>query len=125
MRGRVKVFFDGGCRPMPLGMETAVVVKGRAYVRRGLGPGSSMDAEWLALLHAVEIAGELSLSDPIVLGDALAVIGQANGVVRCPRAFVPHLAALRRFPAVPRIRYVKRTQNLAGIALAGATCRSS
>lgn len=81
MPGRVKVFFDGGCRPPPHGMETAVVVKGRTYVRRDLGPGTSMDGEWLALLHAVEVAGALGLADPIFLGDALAVIGQATGTV--------------------------------------------
>lgn len=117
MQGKVKVFFDGGCRPEPEGMESAVVVRGVSYIRRDLGPGTSMDAEWLALLHAIAVARDLGLSDPVFLGDALAVIGQANGVTRCPAAYARHLQALRATGAPPRIRYVKRAQNLAGIAL--------
>ncbi|MFD1611970.1 reverse transcriptase-like protein [Sphingomonas tabacisoli] len=102
-------------------METAVVVKGRTYIQRGLGVGTSMDAEWLALIHAVKIAHDMGLSDPIFLGDALAVVNQANGTVKCREAFVRHLAELEtlRVASAPlNVRYVKRTQNLAGIALA-------
>jgi ribonuclease HI len=118
--GRVKLFFDGGWRPAT-GMETAVVVHGRDYVRQGLGPGSAMDAEWLALLQAVELAGELGLHEPVFCGDSLAVVGQANGIVRCPSDHIGHrraLAALLARSGTPRIRHVKRSQNLAGIALA-------
>lgn len=122
MRTGVKLFFDGGCRPSPFGMETAVVVQGRLYIRRDLGPGSSMDAEWLALIHAAEIARDLHLTDPVFLGDSLAVIGQATGAVKCRAAYGRHLHALAQIVTAPRIRHVKRTQNLAGIALA---CSSS
>lgn len=118
MRRGIKLFFDGGYRPLPLGMETAVVVQGQAHIRRNLGPGSSMDAEWLALIHAVEIARELHLANPVFLGDALAVIGQATGAVKTREAYVQHRQALAEFSAPLRIRYIKRTQNLAGIALA-------
>ncbi len=103
MRRGVKVFFDGGWRPAT-GMETAVVVRGQEYVRRDLGPGGSLEAEWLALLDAVRIANELGLTDPVFLGDSLAVIARAR-----------HPAAA---PGPVRLRHVKRTQNLAGIALA-------
>jgi ribonuclease HI len=121
MAHRMKLFFDGGCRPAPAGMELAVVVGGRSYVQRGLGPGSSMDAEWLALIAAMRRAHELGTSDPVLLGDAAAVIAQANGTVRCPPSCLRHLQALRALPQPPgrvRIRYIKRAQNLAGIALA-------
>lgn len=121
MRPRLKVYFDGGCRPDPIGMETAVVVKGRTYLQRGLGAGTSMDAEWLALIHAVKIAKDMGLSDPIFLGDALAVVNQANGTVKCRGAFLRRLVeldTLRVASAPLNVRYVKRTQNLAGIALA-------
>ena len=117
----MKLFFDGGCRPAPAGMELAVVVGGRSYVQRDLGPGSSMDAEWLALIAAMRRAHELGTSDPVLLGDAAAVIAQANGTVRCPPSCLRHLQALRALPQPPgrvRIRYIKRAQNLAGIALA-------
>jgi ribonuclease HI len=118
--GRVKLFFDGGWRPAT-GMETALVLHGREYVRQGLGPGSAMAAEWLALLQAVELAAELGLRDAVFCGDSLAVVGQANGTVRCPSDHLRHrqaLAALHPHLDTLRIRHVKRSQNLAGIALA-------
>ena len=120
MPGRVKVFFDGGWRPTT-GMETAVVVHGREYVRPELGPGSAMEAEWLALIHAAELARELGLEEPVFLGDSLAVVGQASGTVRCPSHHVHHrqaLTALQPGSGTLRIRHVKRSQNLAGVALA-------
>ncbi len=117
----VKLFFDGGSRPHPIGMELAVVAGGESIGRRGLGPGTSMDAEWLALIEAMRIAHERGVADPILLGDAAAVIAQANGSVRCPPSCLRHMDAFGRLPRPPgriRIRWVKRSQNLAGIALA-------
>ena len=117
----VKIFFDGGCGPR--GMELAVVAGGRTYLERDLGPGASMAAEWLALIRAAELARDLDLPDPVLLGDALAVIAQANGAARCPAPLAPHLDAFRLIRAQLggcRIRYVKRGQNLAGVALARA-----
>lgn len=115
----MKVFFDGGCRPE--GMELAVVTGGEVHIRRDLGPGSAMDAEWLALIAAMQIAHERGLEDAVLLGDAAAVIAQATGKVRCPPAYARHIEAFRAQPRPIgrlRLRYVKRTQNLAGIALA-------
>jgi ribonuclease HI len=117
MSSRVKIFFDGGCRPA--GMETAVVIGGKAHVRRDLGPGTGMDAEWLALIEAVSLARGLGLTDPQFLGDSLAVVNQANGVAKCRGAHIRHLEAFRALAGdAPRIRHIKRSQNLAGIALA-------
>ena len=117
----MKLFFDGGCRPDPVGMKLAVVTGGRSYLRCDLGPGTSMDAEWLALIEAMRLAHELDLADPVLLGDALAVIAQATGAVRCPPSCIGHMQRFRDLPQPRgrvRIRYVKRAQNLAGIALA-------
>ena len=117
----MKIFFDGGLRPT--GMEHAVVIAGQAHIARNLGPGTSMDAEWLALLAAIRLAQARALADPVLLGDAAAVIAQAQGKVRCPPAHTTHLATFRAIEqTLPRLRlrYVKRTQNLAGIALAKA-----
>lgn len=115
----MKIFFDGGLRPAPHGMELAVIAAGRSHIERGLGPGTSMEAEWLALIAAMRLADRLALSDAVLLGDAAAVIAQATGRVKVPRAHLAHFAcsmALPR-PARFRLRHVKRTQNLAGIAL--------
>ena len=121
MPPRVKVYFDGGCRPLPGGMETAVVIRGRSYLQRDLGPGTSMDAEWRALISAMEIAAQLGIANPLFLGDSLAVVRQANGVVKCKGMAVEHrlrLTALYPSTTLLPIRHVKRSQNLAGIALA-------
>jgi ribonuclease HI len=121
MARAMKVFFDGGSRPEPLGMELAVVIGGRDTIKRDLGRGTSMDAEWLALIEAVRLSYALGLVDPVLLGDAAAVIAQANGTVRCPPSCTDHMEVFRNLPRPAgrlRIRYVKRSQNLAGIALA-------
>lgn len=121
MPSPIKIHFDGGCRPNPGAMEIAVVSGGREHVRRNIGNGTSMDAEWLALIEALGLARSLGLTDFVLLGDAAAVIAQARGTAKCPPAYRHHLDAFRtqaEHGAPPRLRYVKRTQNLAGIALA-------
>lgn len=118
---RIKIYFDGGCRPNPGRMETAVVTGGAAVVVRDAGIGSSMEAEWLALIAALRLAQDLRLTNFVLLGDAAAVVEQANDVVRARGDAAIHHATFRALvgdrPA-PNIRHIKRTQNLAGIALA-------
>ena len=121
MARRIKIYFDGGCRPNPGRMETAVVTGGAAVVVRDAGIGSSMDAEWLALIAALRLARDLELTDFVLLGDAVAVVEQATGAVRARGEAADHLAAFQaRVGAgpLPIVRHIKRTQNLAGIALA-------
>ncbi|MBV1687023.1 ribonuclease HI [Novosphingobium sp. G106] len=120
MPSRVKVFFDGGCRPNPGPIEVAVLAAGQTHLFRDLGQGTNGDAEWLALIHALRIARTLG-TDFVLLGDAVAVIGPANGTVKCRGSAANHLESFRELAggSPPLIRYVKRAQNLAGIALAG------
>jgi ribonuclease HI len=117
----MKIFFDGGCRPNPGAIEVAVVAGGRTTILRDLGDGTSADAEWLALIHALTIAQSLATPDFILLGDAADVVAKANGAVKCRGAALAHLERFRALAAAgppPRVRYIKRSQNLAGIALA-------
>jgi ribonuclease HI len=121
IRPPLKIYFDGGCRPNPGMIETAVVACGRESIRRDVGYGNSMDAEWLALIDALILAQSLASEGYVLLGDAAAVIAQASGEARCPPSAVRHFEAYRAqigADARPRLRYIKRTQNLAGIALA-------
>lgn len=123
MRGnRLRVFFDGGCRPNPGMMEIAVVTRGRAWISQNLGPGTSGDAEWLALLEAIRIARSLDEPDFLLVGDSVMVVDQANGVSKCRSANLQaHLETFRQLAAAGpplRIRHIRRSQNLAGIALA-------
>jgi len=125
MSQRLKLFFDGGCRPNPGQMEIAVVAAGRTEIVRDLGLGTSLDAEWLALIQALKTAQSLCAGSPVdagfvLLGDAANVIGQATGLATCRGSALRHLEAFRAMASVgppPRVRYIKRSQNLAGIAL--------
>jgi len=122
--GRLRIFFDGGCRPNPGMMEVAAVARGVTYRRDKIGYGGNEEAEWLALLHAVHIAATLGADDVELVGDSRSVINQANGEARCrdPQMQV-HLVAYRKaIAAIPRLRLraVLRSKNLAGIALAKA-----
>ncbi len=126
MSDRVKVYFDGGCRPNPGRMEYAYVIAGVAHAELDAGIGSSMDSEWLALIAALKGAQAVGLTDFVLLGDSVAVIDMANGRTKCRGDSVPHLAAFRALfadGAMPNLRYIKRTQNLAGIALERARAR--
>lgn len=120
----LKIYFDGGCRPNPGTMETAVVTRGRLDHRTGLGPGTSEQAEWCALLHALDVARQLGARDVLLLGDAAGVVDQATGKARCrsPGLRDHFEQAAQDFDRV-RVRYVRRNQNLAGIALGQARQR--
>ena len=102
-------------------METAVVLRGEAFIQRDVGHGGSMDAEWRALIHAARLVRNLGLTNVVLLGDSAAVVEQANGAVPCRGSSLQHLNEFRALLVgmdPPRIRYIKRSQNLAGIALA-------
>jgi ribonuclease HI len=117
----MKIFFDGGCRPNPGEMEVAAFARGELYHRPNMGPGSSHEAEWLALLHAVQVARMLGETNVELLGDSMSVIAQVNGSSKPGREFLLYLARFReeaRHFNRLRVRHIRRTQNLAGIALA-------
>lgn len=102
-------------------MEIAVVLRGEVHLTRDLGTGTSIDAEWLALIAAMRLARERGLADVVLLGDCVPVIEQANGRARCRGTAAAHLDTFRSMAAAgppPRVRYIRRAQNLAGIALA-------
>lgn len=120
MRRRLKVYFDGGCRPNPGAMEAAVVVRGNPYFFDDLGTGSNTDAEWQALFCAIALVRDLGLQDLVFVGDSLEVTRHANRAVLTGHAKTPHEALLLSLLAQyrpGRIRWIKREQNLAGIAL--------
>ncbi|EHJ59740.1 ribonuclease HI [Novosphingobium pentaromativorans US6-1] len=117
----MKVFFDGGCRPNPGRIEAAVVLRGRAHLFEDLGHGTNGDAEWLALIQALELTRAMGLTDVELIGDALAIVNRANLVLQSAQPAGIHEAAflaLARTIKPARIRWIKREQNLAGIALA-------
>lgn len=121
MRRRVKVFFDGGCRPNPGRIEAAVVVRGVAHVSDDLGIGSNSDAEWLALIRALEVAHAQGLGEVDLIGDAVEVIGHADRALRGGEPANHHAVRFVELAAKGppvRVRWIRRAQNLAGIALA-------
>ena len=120
---RLKIYFDGGCRPNPGAMEAAVVARGATYFFDDLGSGTNSDAEWLALWLALQVAQSLGEPKFDLVGDSLEVIRQASGSSRCRSiSAAAHLAKYEECAASGRPRRViwtPRRQNLAGIALAG------
>ncbi|MFM6829476.1 MAG: ribonuclease HI [Novosphingobium sp.] len=127
MSRRLKIYFDGGCRPNPGPVEIAAVVRGVAHVRDDLGHGSSGDAEWLALIHALEVASSLGETPFELVGDSRNVIAQATGAApsrsSADKAHFERFSALAAANPPARIRWIKRAQNLAGIALAARHAR--
>jgi ribonuclease HI len=119
---RLKVFFDGGCRPNPGRIEVAVVARGLTYFFDELGCGTSSDAEWAALRMALQVAHTLGEPDFELIGDNANVIAQANGFSKCgTEQALDHYARFQESaaPGHPkRVRWIRRSQNLAGIALA-------
>ena len=107
-------------------MEIAVVAGGETTVLPDLGYGTSTDAEWLALIQALTIARSLELPDFVLIGDSADVVAKANGTVRCRGDALRYLESFRALAPVgdqPRVRRVKRSHNLAGIALANRRAR--
>jgi ribonuclease HI len=119
---RLKIYCDGGCRPNPGRIEVAVVARGVTYFFDDLGSGTSNDAEWLALRLALRLAQSLGERDFDLIGDCANVIAQANGLYRGrTQNAVEHRARFQELAASnspKRVRWIARTQNLAGIALA-------
>lgn len=121
-RPELKLYFDGGCQPNPGEMEVAVVARGVTHYRPRLGHGTNNEAEWIALLYALEIAKQLGKTDIVMIGDSDLVINQAKGLWKCRSPDLrAHLSAFNllspNFRHI-RLRSVRRSQNLAGIALA-------
>lgn len=100
-------------------MEIAVVVRGEVLIRREQGFGTSIDAEWLALIEACRISSSLDNKSIVILGDCTPVINQANGLSKARGSSAQHFRTVKITvgESPPKIRYVKRNQNLAGIAL--------
>lgn len=117
----MKIWFDGSARPNPGPVHTAVFVRGQAHFRGDWDAGDNNDAEWCALLHALDLARELGFGEITLLGDSALVVGQASGKAACrDERFRRYLAAFQA--AAPKlgkvhIRRIARSQNLAGIAL--------
>lgn len=116
----LKLFFDGGCRPNPGPMETAVATRGQVWHRHDIGHGTNDEAEWQALLGALDVASELGARDIVLLGDSALIVAQASGMQRPGRFASFHASYLAKAAAFTRVRIrrIKRAQNLAGIALA-------
>ncbi|KQM65695.1 hypothetical protein ASE75_05500 [Sphingomonas sp. Leaf17] len=121
MSDRLKIFFDGGCRGTAGVIETAVVIRGVAHLRSDHPPGTSTEAEWLALVDAATLAVASGVNDVVFVGDSIVVLNQARGVsVTRGENLQRHRAAFTALAAqIPYVayRHVNRAQNLAGTAL--------
>lgn len=119
---RVTFHFDGGCKPNPGPMHAAVASRGQVWFHDDLGTGDNNEAEWRALLLAMDKAATQACTHIRLVGDSALVVAQASGRQPCRSAHLqPYLAAFREASAAfvrVQVRHVPRTKNLAGIALA-------
>lgn len=119
--GRTKVHFDGGCRPNPGRMEAAVALRGDVVLFEDMGQGSHVDAEWLALIHALELVLARGIAEADLIGDSLDIVRRAQAVLADPASAGPghatRFASLAQGAPGVRVRWIRRAQNLAGIAL--------
>jgi len=107
-------------------MQVAAVARGVVHHATNMGHGTSEQAEWIALLHGLRVADAMGERDIVLLGDAAGVIAQAKGAAKCRNAacleqFQKYAATFNRV----RLRYIRRNQNLAGIALGKIAERQS
>ncbi len=101
-----------------------MVVRGQTFRAADIGVGTNDDAEWLAVLHGLDVARALGATDVLLVGDSRLIVNQASGKSPCRSANLrPHLTAFvakaEGFERV-RLRHVRRGHNLAGIALEAA-----
>jgi ribonuclease HI len=115
-----RYYFDGGCRPNPGPIEIAVARGADVTIRTGLPDGDSSEAEWRALLLAVELAQGDGARDVTFVGDNAMVVAQAKGNAKCSARLQPFLATFQKetagFDRV-QVRYAPRSKNPAGAAL--------
>jgi ribonuclease HI len=120
----ITIYFDGGCRPNPGEREIAVVFAcADPYLcyHDFVGPGTNNEAEFLALLWALDLSWQAGFTDIHVCGDSSLVVRGASGQgeIRAPN-LLPYLAeytALQKKFANILLEWVPRERNLAGIYL--------
>lgn len=115
-----RYYFDGGCRPNPGPIEIAVARGADVTIRTGLPGGDSREAEWRALLLAVDLARQAGARDVTFVGDNAMVVAQAQGKAKCSARLRPLLAAFRESAAAfdrVQVRHAPRSKNPAGAAL--------
>ncbi len=96
--------------------------RGKTHFRDDLGRGDNNQAEWLALLFAAELAVGEGASDVLFLGDSTLVVQQAKGLWTCRSPQLRPYVETFRTATLPllrvHLRQVRRSKNLAGVALA-------
>lgn len=117
----MKLFFDGGCKPNPGKMEVAVVsADGSIKEHQHIHWGTNNEAEWIALLWAMEIAISTGAHGGrvIISGDSKLAISQAQGVWQVKqdslKTFKKEFDRLNLQFADLRLIHVLRDQNPAG-----------
>lgn len=119
-----RIHFDGGCKRGRMSVCVVVLHEGVAVVSAGMiGRGDSFDAEWLALLNAMEVARALPSTRVRLSSDNLSVAEMVSDA-RAAKAgrSLRYRAAFERAAcgfADVRCEWVQRRLNLAGRYLEG------
>jgi ribonuclease HI len=89
----MKIYFDGGCRPNPGQMSTAIVLvrdSGKPLVKisRDIGKGTNNIAEWMALVWAADFMKDQGIKTYEIYGDSNLIINQALGKYKTSDQFL-------------------------------------
>lgn len=115
------VYFDGWSRgnPGPSGIRYVITKDGKVVAKgkEEIGIRTNNEAEWTALIRALEKARELGAKDPIIRGDSQLVIRQINGHYKTSPKFQTYKELAKEMMQTLghcRVEWVPREQNLAG-----------
>jgi ribonuclease HI len=127
----MKIFSDGACagNPGPMGIG-GVLLDGRKCVERfsqNAGHGTNNEAEYLAVIRALEIAAKHSAQAPVLHADSQLIVNQLNGNYAVRQASLQRLHRkavdlARQFPGGVRFVWIPRKQNAEADALASQAC---
>ncbi|WP_196799502.1 ribonuclease HI family protein [Verrucomicrobium sp. 3C] len=127
----MKIFSDGACagNPGPMGIGGLLLDGGRCVERfsQNAGHGTNNEAEYLAVIRALELAVKHSARAPVLHADSQLIVNQLNGgyAVRQPSLQRLHRKAVelaRRLPGGVRFVWIPREQNTEADALASQAC---
>jgi ribonuclease HI len=117
--GTWSAWFDGSARPNPGRCGIGVVIKGPngefVEISRDVGHGDSSDAEYAAMIVALEMAVQLGATPLVVYGDSQVVIDDVILSAKVPTNLTEHRARahilLKQLGAV-RFRWIPRHKNV-------------
>lgn len=116
----MKIYFDGGASPNPGPAEVAIVSEdGSIMSHQMIGVQTNNEAEYIALLVAMETALKLKLKNVEFVGDSMLVVMQSKGSWKVKnermQALNDEVLSLKKKLPGAIFSWIARDENLAGM----------